>query len=263
MERECVSDALRIAIRLTREDNLQLVWDVRVGIIRIAPTRSERLTRQRAGESQTFASLSGQSDGDTERVGDTLSFHSCGVSRPLPSPGLPPEAPLPTPAPSVPQLAVSVVPALCSARVLSMTRRTMPTLTGPTRQTMTRRSRSTSRASSRGLNESGASDRRSFVEQLEGAFRTPAKFDLKQIRQVQPRGPVAPASAVDILEESFVANDISLILEDPSKYEPAEDGDVMHGDLLSSPNIVGVRGESLIMETNKVNVKVDNGIETF
>jgi len=35
MERECVSDTLRIAIRLTREDNL-LVWDVRVGIIRIA-----------------------------------------------------------------------------------------------------------------------------------------------------------------------------------------------------------------------------------
>ena len=97
------------------------------------------------------------------------------------------------------------------------------------------------------LNESGASDRRSFIEQLECAFHAPVKFDLNKFGRFSPEEPSPLPSTVDILEESLVANDISLILEDPSKYEPAEDDDVMHGDLLSSPNIVRVRGESLIM----------------
>ena len=45
-----------------------------------------------------------------ECIRDILLLHLCRVSCSLPTPGLPPEAPLPTPTPSAPQLAVSDVP---------------------------------------------------------------------------------------------------------------------------------------------------------
>jgi serine/arginine repetitive matrix protein 2 len=44
----------------------------------------------------------------------------------------------------------------------------------------------------RKLNESGASDRRSFVEQLENAFRTPARVDLRYGFEVPPPPPPLP-----------------------------------------------------------------------
>ena len=44
----------------------------------------------------------------------------------------------------------------------------------------------------RKLNESGASDRRSFVEQLENAFRTPARVDLRYGFEVPPPLPEMP-----------------------------------------------------------------------
>ena len=44
----------------------------------------------------------------------------------------------------------------------------------------------------RKLNESGASDRRSFVEQLENAFRTPARVDLRYGFEVPPSQPPPP-----------------------------------------------------------------------
>ena len=88
---------------------------------------------------------------------------------PLPSPGLPPEIPLPIPVPEVPVFRARVIDDddhqadIEEAAILSEddTKKSFD-FTGEIKK----------------LNESGASHRRSFVEQLEHAFRTPAKIDL-------------------------------------------------------------------------------------
>ncbi|KAJ8520630.1 hypothetical protein ONZ45_g2582 [Pleurotus djamor] len=60
------------------------------------------------------------------------------------------------------------------------------------------------------LNESGASDRRSFVEQLENAFRTPAKLDLKTLGNglLQVNIPPVPALPVNLEGSSQSSSDM-------------------------------------------------------
>ena len=52
------------------------------------------------------------------------------------------------------------------------------------------------------LNKSGASDRRSFVKQLENAFRTPARIDLKY---------TFPEHAVDIPPVPTLPTDVQAL----------------------------------------------------
>ncbi|KAL1747929.1 hypothetical protein HDZ31DRAFT_60801 [Schizophyllum fasciatum] len=97
---------------------------------------------------------------------DTMSFPA-GHSKPPPSPGLPPELPLPPPAEELP--------------VLPMFRLNDEEEHADIEESSgseddTRKSFDFT-GELKALNESGGSDRRSFVEQLENAFRTPAKVD--------------------------------------------------------------------------------------
>ena len=74
----------------------------------------------------------------------------------------------------------------------------------------------------RKLNESGASDRRSFVEQLENAFRTPARVDLRYGFEVPSPPPPLPAmglaaafefSSGGVSEEEAFDDDVSRIVD--------------------------------------------------
>ena len=65
------------------------------------------------------------------------------------------------------------------------------------------------------LNESGASDRRSFVEQLENAFRTPARIDLKYtFPEHNVEIPPAPTLPTNVQDPSAIATDLSTTLDD-------------------------------------------------
>jgi len=63
----------------------------------------------------------------------------------------------------------------------------------------------------RKLNESGASDRRSFVEQLENAFRTPARVDLRYGFEVPPPPPPLPDMPLGMMKlgEAFELSSVS------------------------------------------------------
>ncbi|KAJ6511227.1 hypothetical protein DFH09DRAFT_999601 [Mycena vulgaris] len=114
-------------------------------------------------------------------IDDTLSFCPPAVqSAPLPSPGLPPHAPLPI-SPSPPQLELPVF--------------NVQLIDGDMDEGGTSSEEDTKKSFDftgelQKLNESGGSDRRSFVEQLENAFKTPAKIDLRGFLRVEVPPPV-------------------------------------------------------------------------
>jgi len=65
------------------------------------------------------------------------------------------------------------------------------------------------------LNESGASDRRSFVEQLENAFKTPARIDLRYSFPDNAADiPPVPALPVDIQDPSTSTTGLSATVDD-------------------------------------------------
>ncbi|KAI0247397.1 hypothetical protein BJV78DRAFT_1339302 [Lactifluus subvellereus] len=126
--------------------------------------------------------------GDAERLvdfEDTLSSSHPPLARQPPSPGLPPESPLPTPMVSQTSIMHSSGPVISTSWMggeqiedhdgsdssslgESDTKRSFD-FTGELKK----------------LNESTATHRRSFVEQLESAFRTPAKYDLDGFGQFE------------------------------------------------------------------------------
>ncbi|KAJ6619274.1 hypothetical protein B0H10DRAFT_2216971 [Mycena sp. CBHHK59/15] len=144
-------------------------------------------------------------------VDDTLSFRPPVQDAPLPSPGLPPSLPLPCPvSPSVAQqleLPVFNVQLIDDdahngdideGAILSEEDTKMSfDFTGELKK----------------LNESGASDRRSFVEQLENAFKTPAKIDLRNLLCVDVPPPM-PSIPVDF--KQTVTSDSSTSSSDQS-----------------------------------------------
>ncbi|KAI9454192.1 hypothetical protein F5148DRAFT_1288750 [Russula earlei] len=118
--------------------------------------------------------------GDIQRLSDlehTL-MSPPSLTRQPPSPGLPPESPLPTPV--VPQ--TSVVPSGGPMISISRTNEMQPedsndSDTSSLGENDTKKSFDFTSELER-LSESAGIRRRSFVEQLENAFRTPAKYDL-------------------------------------------------------------------------------------
>ena len=65
------------------------------------------------------------------------------------------------------------------------------------------------------LNESGASDRQSFVEQLENAFKTPARIDLRyNLPDNATDIPPVPALPIDIQDSSTSATGFSATVDD-------------------------------------------------
>ncbi|KAG8220621.1 hypothetical protein J3R82DRAFT_2877 [Butyriboletus roseoflavus] len=106
---------------------------------------------------------------------DTISFDRAPAPPPA-SPGLPPEMPLPVLDSPSPRSSLSEIPGFRAAVVNGDDHHTdvEETLS----EDDTKRSFDFTGELQK-LNESGASDRRSFIEQLENAFRTPAKVDLR------------------------------------------------------------------------------------
>ncbi|KAJ7667434.1 hypothetical protein B0H17DRAFT_254379 [Mycena rosella] len=126
-------------------------------------------------------------------VDDTLSFRPPSVhnaSRPLPSPGLPPHLPLPVSPPSPPQLELPVFNVELVDHDMDEG--------GMSSEEDTKKSFDFTGELQK-LNESGGSDRLSFVEQLENAFKTPAKIDLRGMLRVEvpPPMPSLPVALQD------------------------------------------------------------------
>ncbi|KAG2030786.1 hypothetical protein BDR03DRAFT_161432 [Suillus americanus] len=106
---------------------------------------------------------------------DTLSFNPnlTIMHPPLPSPGLPPEMPLP-----LPKSSVTEVPVFRAKVIDEDDHHADIEEAGMSSEDDTKKSFDFTGELQK-LNESGGSDRLSFVEQLENAFRTPAKIDLR------------------------------------------------------------------------------------
>jgi len=109
---------------------------------------------------------------------DTISFDRQPAHRPLPSPGLPPEMPLPMLENPSPKSSLAEIPVFRATVVDEDEHHADIEETGTLSEDDTKRSFDFTGELQK-LNESGASDRRSFIEQLENAFRTPAKVDLQ------------------------------------------------------------------------------------
>ncbi|KAG1723926.1 uncharacterized protein EDB91DRAFT_1171738, partial [Suillus paluster] len=116
---------------------------------------------------------------------DTLSFHPNPTIAhpPLPSPGLPPEMPLPSPKAEVPVFRANVIDEDEHQADIEEA--------GMSSEDDTKKSFDFTGELQK-LNESGGSDRLSFVEQLENAFRTPAKIDLRYDFDLQLGVPPVP-----------------------------------------------------------------------
>ncbi|OJA11619.1 hypothetical protein AZE42_05475 [Rhizopogon vesiculosus] len=108
-------------------------------------------------------------------IDDTLSFNPNPLRAhpPLPSPGLPPEMPLPSPKGSIAKAPVFRANVIDEDEQLADIEEA-----GMSSEDDTKKSFDFTGELQK-LNESGGSDRLSFVEQLENAFRTPAKVDLR------------------------------------------------------------------------------------
>ncbi|KAJ6505350.1 hypothetical protein C8R45DRAFT_861122 [Mycena sanguinolenta] len=138
-------------------------------------------------------------------VDDTLSFRPPTplIQAPLPSPGLPPHAPLPVIEASLPpqiQLPVLNIQLLDDGHHGDIDEGAMSS------EEDTKRSFDWT-GELKVLNESGGSDRRSFVEQLENAFATPAKLDLRGLLAIDvPPMPTIPVAFQADTSESSTAS---------------------------------------------------------
>ncbi|KAJ6514305.1 hypothetical protein C8R47DRAFT_962300 [Mycena vitilis] len=137
-------------------------------------------------ELQAILSSCGQSP-----IDDTLSFRPPSVHAQLPSPGLPPHLPLP----GSPSPASSPLPQHLQLPVLNIQLIDDEGHHGDIDEASSEEDTKKSfdfTGELQKLNESGASDRRSFVEQLENAFKTPAKLDLRGLLCVEVPPPMPP-----------------------------------------------------------------------
>lgn len=142
----------------------------------------------------------------------------------LPSPGPAPASPLPTPDTSDASVIVPDVPVFRASLITNddeeIELNDSDYTASPTQdQDRTERSFDFT-GELRGLNESGGSNRKSFVEQLEIAFKTPAKFELdrfgrfKEGESVGSEGEGPPP--VPKLDESMMSRQVGVAVEDDS-----------------------------------------------
>ncbi|KAF7297196.1 hypothetical protein MIND_00952700 [Mycena indigotica] len=151
----------------------------------------------------------------TSPVDDTLSFFpSTSANTSLPSPGLPPGdlPPLP-PSPRIssspPQLQLPIF----NVELVEDDGNHADIDDGATSEEDTKKSFDFTGELQK-LNESGASDRRSFVEQLETAFKTPAKIDLRNLLAIDVP-PVPPMQ--------FIIDQTSSAPSSPENWSSLED----------------------------------------
>lgn len=137
---------------------------------------------------------------------DTMSFP---VNKAPPSPGMPPELPLPLPTEEPPALPV--------LRLTDEEDQNADMDESSGSEDDTKKSFDFT-GELQALNESGGSDRRSFVEQLENAFRTPAKVDFTGLGPFLDIPPVPPLPAM-MTSQSF--SDSSMTEESSSLSVPS------------------------------------------
>ncbi|KAL4064764.1 hypothetical protein V8B97DRAFT_2010772 [Scleroderma yunnanense] len=146
-----------------------------------------------------------------QEVDDTLSFDPKLLHLPLPSPGLPPEVPLPIPRDPVPEMPVF------RANVIDEDDRHADIEEAAISSEDDTKKSFDFTGEIKKLNESGASHRRSFVEQLEHAFRTPAKIDLRYDFGNFLTSDVPPVPKNSLQDELSRTGDSTFSL--PSEYE--------------------------------------------
>ncbi|KAJ7772927.1 hypothetical protein DFH07DRAFT_913167 [Mycena maculata] len=147
-------------------------------------------------------------------VDDTLSF--CppspvqNTTKRLPSPGLPPHAPLPV-SPTPPRLELPVF----NVQLVEDDGHHGDIDEGGLSSEEDTKKSFDFTGELQKLNESGGSDRRSFVEQLENAFKTPAKIDLRGLLQVDvpPPLPTFPVALKQDTSGSSASSSEQLSLE--------------------------------------------------
>ncbi|KAF8438822.1 hypothetical protein L210DRAFT_1005447, partial [Boletus edulis BED1] len=108
---------------------------------------------------------------------DTISLDRRSVCPPLPSPGLPPEMPLPVLDTASMRSSLAELPVFHATVIDEDEHHADVEEAGTLSEDDTKRLFNFTGELQK-LNESGASNRRSFIEQLENVFRTPAKIDL-------------------------------------------------------------------------------------
>ncbi|KAI6028122.1 hypothetical protein EDC04DRAFT_164044 [Pisolithus marmoratus] len=157
-----------------------------------------------------------------QELDDTMSFNPNASHPPLRSPGLPPELPLPVPDAEPPsQGLVLEVPVFRATLIDEDDRQADIEEAGAmsSSEEDTKKSFDFTGEINK-LNESGASHRRSFVEQLECAFRTPAKIDLRYDFGNFFEGDVPPVPKNSLQDELSRAGQSTFSL--PDDYESRE-----------------------------------------
>ncbi|KAF8425040.1 hypothetical protein L210DRAFT_3489659 [Boletus edulis BED1] len=146
---------------------------------------------------------------------DTISLDRRSARPPLPSPGLPPETPLPVLDTASTRSSLAELPVFRATVIDEDEHHADVEEAGTLSEDDTKRSFDFTGELQK-LNESGASDRRSFIEQLENAFRTPAKIDLRYDFEDLPPVPKLPT----LQDELSRAGEHSFSL--PIDYESRE-----------------------------------------
>ncbi|KAF7339245.1 hypothetical protein MVEN_02002300 [Mycena venus] len=198
--------------------------------------------------------------GGVSPVDDTLSFLPPlpPSAPPPPSPGLPPLAPLPVISPSPPQIELPVL----NIQLIDDEAHHGDIDEGAlSSEEDTKRSFDFTGELQK-LNESGASDRRSFVEQLEAAFQTPAKLDLRGLLCVDVPPPVpsipvtlkadtsgsSTASSEQTSSGFQVPQSVSRLVDmkEPTIAISSDDDHSMDVDVYSASQIVNLKEPTLL-----------------
>ena len=143
---------------------------------------------------------------------DTFSFDHQSARPPPPAPGLPPAMPLPALDSPSPKNSLAEAPVFRAIVIDEEEHHADVEEAGTLSEDDTKKSFDFT-VELQKLNESGASDRHSFIEQLENAFRTPAKIDLRYDFEELPPVPKLPT----LQDELSRAGDSSFNL--PVDYE--------------------------------------------
>ena len=203
--------------------------------------------------------LAGQSDEEGGRyLDDTVELGDVADRSPPPSPGFPPSEPLPTPitasAPVISPLPVFRAQLIDEKQVVGE----VDDGDHSSEEDDTKKSFDFTGELQK-LNESGGSDRRSFVEQLENAFRTPAKIDLRYgFSDAFLKVEVPPVPKIPAPETTTVVNN------HPAQEESKEGSDSeFQPDLSSMSRIVDMKEPTLLAGSDSLGTDESHSITSF
>jgi len=166
-------------------------------------------------------------------TGDTLTYLPQSLSLRPPSPGLPPESPLPTPVISHTSVMHSNMPVIPMPWLDDEQQSDHDESDSPSMEENDTKRSFDFTSELKGLSESAGSHRHSFMEQLENAFRTPAKYDLDGFDGFGQFGPYEDVPPVPPIPTVTSSRRLSSESSDPIARAPNP-----ISSLLPSPEIV-------------------------